>query len=145
MLRVCNTLSSTSSFSEQFLGGLVKLWTKIEWMSDSSKKSMPWIYLKNKNLPSTAKQDLVIIFINLFWKSIGEYEGVSHLEFEVWKESSKIILIIPEFVNPEVRPAPDGALPGPSSSGWLIGGPWSYPLGASCLARPLPLVCGPFL
>ena len=86
------SLSFTYSFSEQFLGGLVKLRTKIEWMSDSSKKSMPWIYLKNKNLPSTVKQDLVIIFIDLFWKSIGEHEGVSHpgiqgMKGKLWNNS----------------------------------------------------------
>ena len=52
-------------------------------MSDLSKKSMPWIYLKIKNLPSNAKQELVIIFIDLFWRSIGEHEGVSHPESEV--------------------------------------------------------------
>jgi len=33
---------------------------------------------KNKNLPSTAKKELVTIFIDLFWGSIGEHEGVSH-------------------------------------------------------------------
>ena len=38
---------------------------------------------KNKNLPSTTKQELIIIFIDLFWRSIGEHEGISHPESEV--------------------------------------------------------------
>ena len=38
---------------------------------------------KNKNLPSTAKKELVIIFIYLFLGSIGEHEGVSHPDPEV--------------------------------------------------------------
>ena len=59
-------------------------------MSDLSKKSMPWIYLKIKIFQVL---ELVLIFIDLFWGSIGEHEGVSHLESEVWKESSEIILM----------------------------------------------------
>ena len=38
---------------------------------------------KDKNLPSTAEQELVMIFKDLFWISIGERKGVSHPESEV--------------------------------------------------------------
>jgi hypothetical protein len=44
---------------------------------------MPWIYLRTKNLPSTAKRELVMIFIDLFWRPIGERKGVSHPESKV--------------------------------------------------------------
>ena len=38
---------------------------------------------KNKNIPSTTKLRLVMIFVDLFWRSIGEHKGVSHPESEV--------------------------------------------------------------
>ena len=38
---------------------------------------------KNENLPSTTKQELVMIFVDLFWRSIGDRKGVSHPESEV--------------------------------------------------------------
>ena len=37
---------------------------------------------KDKILPSTAEQELVMIFIDLFWRSIGERKGVSHPKSE---------------------------------------------------------------
>ena len=48
MLWICNILSSTYSVTRQTL----EKWgvNKIEWMSDSSKKNMSWVYLKIKSL-----------------------------------------------------------------------------------------------
>ena len=69
------------------------MWTKLsEWVTWEKEYALD-LFKNKKNLPSTAKQELVIIFIDLFWRSIGEHEGVSHPEFEVWKESSEIILM----------------------------------------------------
>ena len=38
---------------------------------------------KNKNLPSTVKQELVMTFVELFWRPIGEHKGVSHPKSEI--------------------------------------------------------------
>ena len=57
-------LSSTYSLAKQILEGLVK--HKIDWMSDLSKKKYALDLFKYKSLPSTAKQELAIIFVDLF-------------------------------------------------------------------------------
>ena len=109
MLWICNILSSTYPVTKQTL----EKWgmNEIEWMSDSIKKSMSWVYFKNKSLPSTAKQEPNINFINLFWGSIGEHEGVSHPESDVWKESSEIILMHTCVCEPRTSLDPQDLFP----------------------------------
>ena len=60
------SLSSTYSLAKQILGGLVMYEQNIlnEW---PEQKEYALDLFENKSLPSTAKQELVIIFINLFW------------------------------------------------------------------------------
>ena len=60
------------------------------------------------------KQGLVMIFVDLFWRSIGEHKGVSHPESEVWKESSEITLMHTRVCEPlgEMNKTP---MPPPSS------------------------------
>ena len=41
------------------------------------------LFKNKKNLPSTAKQELVMTFVELFWRLIGERKGVSHPKSEV--------------------------------------------------------------
>ena len=54
MLWICKILTSTYPVTKQTL----EKWgmNEIEWMSDSSKKSMSWVYFKNKITPSTTRQ-----------------------------------------------------------------------------------------
>jgi len=52
-------------------------------MSDLSKKEYVLGLFKNKNHSKYYEAGLVIIFIDLFWRSIGEHESVSYLESEV--------------------------------------------------------------
>ena len=74
---------------------------KIEWMSDLSKKSMSWVYLKKqKNHSKYYEAGLVIIFIDLFWRSIGEHEGFSHPESEVWTETFEVTLMHTSVCEP---------------------------------------------
>ena len=99
MLWISNILISTNSVTKQTL----KKWSmnKIEWMNDLSKKSMSWVYLKKqKNHSKYYEAGLVIIFIDLFWRTICEHESVSHPESEVWKESSEIILMHTNICEP---------------------------------------------
>ena len=93
------SLSYTYSLAKQILGGLVMYeqnWVN-EWLEQ---KEYALDLFKNKNLPSTMKHELVLIFIDLFWGSIGEHEGVSRLESEVWKKSSEIILMRTYICDP---------------------------------------------
>ena len=60
------SLSSTYSLAKQILEGLVKyeqIWVN-EWLEQ--KEYALNLFKNKKNLPSTAKQELVIIFIDLF-------------------------------------------------------------------------------
>ena len=60
------SLSSTYSLENQILGGLVKY--EQNWVNEwPEQKEYALDLFENKSLPSTAKQELVIIFINLFW------------------------------------------------------------------------------
>ena len=59
------------------------------------------------------KHELVLIFIDLFWGSIGEHEGVSHPESEVWKESSEIILMHTCVCEPQTLLDPQESLSTP--------------------------------
>ena len=95
------------------LEGLVRY--KQKWVNEwLEQKEYALDLFKNiENLPSTTRQELVIIFIDLFWGSIGEHEGVSHPESEVWKESPEITLMHTSVREPRTLLDPQESLSTP--------------------------------
>ena len=66
----------------------------VRWVNEwSEQESPPWFYKIQKNLPSTAKQELATTLIDSFQRSMGKDDSVSHLESKVWRESFEITLM----------------------------------------------------
>ena len=66
----------------------------IRWANEwFEQECTPWFYKIQKNLPSTAKQELATTLIDSFRRSMGKDDSVSHPESKVWRESFEIALM----------------------------------------------------
>ena len=92
MCKTCVTFTQAPHTPSEESRKQSEVW--VRWVNEwSEQESPPWFYKIQKNLPSTAKQELATTLIDSFRRSMGKDDSVSHPESKVWRESFEITLM----------------------------------------------------